>query len=445
MKEQKKLVYISVNDIFPHADNPRKELGDLSELADSIREKGIMQNLTVVRDEEFDGLYTVIIGHRRLEAAKLAGLSEVPCVIADMTPKEQIATMLLENMQRSDLTVYEQAQGFQMMFDFGESVESISKKTGFSESTVRRRLKMAELDSETLKEVSTRQISLLDFDRLYEIKDEKARNSVLCEMGTNNFEFKLSQAIRVQEACEKQDECRLHLARYNAIEIPLKDRFNGKYSAIRAYISLPEDPATLEEWLKDEDAVYFCFESSYVHLLRDKAAIDADANDNAAAERKRAEAEKERRKSELANLFRSIYELRHTFVKSLFISDVKKHFDDIIEFLFEISCEFCNDFDYEDCAKLFDIEIPEDYEDDGLYPVFESKVKVSPYLSLLFYAYSVSGDNSNETCFNYWDCKYCKNRSLIVIYTFLKKLGYEMSDEEIALMDGTHELYVKDE
>ena len=88
--------------LTPHPDNPRKDLGDLTELAASIKENGVLQNLTVVPHE--DG-YRVIIGHRRLEAAKLAGLTEVPCVIVDMSPKEQVQTMLLENMQRADLTV----------------------------------------------------------------------------------------------------------------------------------------------------------------------------------------------------------------------------------------------------------------------------------------------------------------------------------------------------
>ena len=66
------LVYLSVDSIFPHQDNPRKELGDLTELAESIKAKGVMQNLTVV--PRAAGGYTVIIGHRRSEASRLAGL-----------------------------------------------------------------------------------------------------------------------------------------------------------------------------------------------------------------------------------------------------------------------------------------------------------------------------------------------------------------------------------
>lgn len=141
-KESGGIVWIDISQLHPHPDNPRKDLGDLQELSDSIKAKGVLQNLTVVRghtlshdewkalNDEYDKKpseelrvqinrkrseddYTVIIGHRRTAAAILAGLTKLPCIITEMTPAEQVQTMLLENMQRSDLTVYEQAQGFQ--------------------------------------------------------------------------------------------------------------------------------------------------------------------------------------------------------------------------------------------------------------------------------------------------------------------------------------------
>lgn len=179
------IVNIPIDHLYPHPDNLRKDLGDLAELADSIKASGVLQNLTVVprlrdmTDEEYrtacaeyranpteesqriinrhtvaEG-YTIIIGHRRHAAAQLAGLAELPCVIVAMDAREQLQTMLVENMQRSDLTVYEQAQGFQMMLNMGNSVAEIAEKSGFSKATVRRRLKMAELDSDTLKNVLT--------------------------------------------------------------------------------------------------------------------------------------------------------------------------------------------------------------------------------------------------------------------------------------------------
>lgn len=145
---------IAIERIHPHPDNPRKDLGDLTELAESIKANGVLQNLTVVPDEANNPatLYTAIIGHRRLAAATLAGLTELPCAVVKMTPAEQVKTMLMENMQRADLTVYEQAQGFQMMLDLGGTIQTVAQDTGFSEATVRRRVKMMELDQEQVPE-----------------------------------------------------------------------------------------------------------------------------------------------------------------------------------------------------------------------------------------------------------------------------------------------------
>lgn len=145
--------------IHQHPDNPRKDLGDLTELSESIKKKGIMQNLTVIPghwDENrvhHDEGYTLIIGHRRFAAGKMAGVTMYPCrIVQDMSYKDQVGTMLEENMQRIDLTVLEQAEGFQMMLDLGDTEEQIAEKTGFSRTTVRRRLEIAKLDRDLVKE-----------------------------------------------------------------------------------------------------------------------------------------------------------------------------------------------------------------------------------------------------------------------------------------------------
>lgn len=151
--EAKEIVNIGLEHIHPHPDNPRKDLGDLTELAESIKKNGILQNLTVIPKEGEPGEYIAIIGHRRSAAAKLAGITEAPCrIVEGMTHKEQVSTMLEENMQRGDLTIWEQAQGFQMMLDLGETEDTIAEKTGFSKKTIRHRLNIAKLDSKTLME-----------------------------------------------------------------------------------------------------------------------------------------------------------------------------------------------------------------------------------------------------------------------------------------------------
>ena len=231
---------LPVDKLHPHPDNPRKELGDLTELADSIKANGIFQNLTVVpMDAEYEN-FTVVIGHRRLAAAKLAGLKEVPCVIASMDAKEQVRTMLLENMQRSDLTVYEQAQGFQMMLAMGDSVEEIAEKSGFSKTTVRRRVKMLELDQGTLKEVSERQLSLTDFDELAKIEDVKARNACLAEIGTANFNQTVTTQLRQQAIKKKLSPIKKQLKSSKAKALKQSDTWSGKYESLNAEIIIPD-------------------------------------------------------------------------------------------------------------------------------------------------------------------------------------------------------------
>lgn len=227
------LVLLPVDKLLPHPDNPRKYLGDLQELADSIKANGVLQNLTVVsleseaaewsalskqyqehpteevcnlmnritanQPKDSEGLFRVVIGHRRLAAAKLAGLTEVPCVISDMDYREQVRTMLMENIQRSDLTVYEQAQGFQMMLDMGGTVASVAKDTGFSTTTVRHRVKLLELDKNKFKKSEARGASITDYIELEKVDDPEEKNKLLDAIGTADFRSKLNRALEAQE------------------------------------------------------------------------------------------------------------------------------------------------------------------------------------------------------------------------------------------------------
>jgi len=89
---------IPVEVIEPHPNNPRKNVGDVSELADSIKQSGLLQNLTVVPHPDKPLHYRALIGHRRLAAAKQAGLGFVPCVVIEnLSLAEQVAIMVAEN------------------------------------------------------------------------------------------------------------------------------------------------------------------------------------------------------------------------------------------------------------------------------------------------------------------------------------------------------------
>ena len=281
------IVQIPLKLLHNHHQNPRKDLGDLTELADSIKAKGVLQNLTVVpywfettgvgedRPEKQAELgYLVVIGNRRLAAAKLAGLETLPCIIAKMTHEEQLQTMLLENMQRSDLTAFEQAQGFQMMMDMGETEDSIAEKTGFSKSTIRHRLNIAQLDQNLLKELETQedfQLSLTDLYALEKIKDVKRRNKVL-EKAQDGRQIK-GMALQ-EERDERREENKKKVVKL-LFSLKLKQDQDQKYSLyapkweVVKEIDLDKDPPQEIE-LPDDDKreIFWCENYSTIKLFR---------------------------------------------------------------------------------------------------------------------------------------------------------------------------------
>ncbi len=180
------MINISIEDLKIHPKNVRTQYEGIEELAASIKEKGVLQNLTVVPDPEEEEKYLVVIGNRRLTAARAAGVKELPCVIDfDMSESEQVATMLCENMNRKDLKVYEEAAAMQMCIeDYGFSVEDVTQKTGLSKTTVNHRLNIARLDREELidkAEDPEFQLTLHDLLTLEKVKSEKTRNKILRE------------------------------------------------------------------------------------------------------------------------------------------------------------------------------------------------------------------------------------------------------------------------
>jgi ParB family transcriptional regulator, chromosome partitioning protein len=127
---------IAIEDIQPYADQPRKERGDLTGLADSVRQKGVLEPLLVRKNPE-SGKFQIISGERRYFAACMAGLAEVPCIEKNADDSETLELALIENMQRKDLTPFEEADGVQALGDrFGLTHEEIAVKIGKSRSSV---------------------------------------------------------------------------------------------------------------------------------------------------------------------------------------------------------------------------------------------------------------------------------------------------------------------
>ena len=134
---------ISVDKIDPNPEQPRTEFGDLSELTSSIAEKGVLEPL-LVKPSRVTGRWMIIAGERRWRAARQAGLKEVPCVEMEVDEGTVAEIALIENMQRKDLTVWEEADGLLSLCErFGYTHEDVARKVGKSRSTVTEALSIA--------------------------------------------------------------------------------------------------------------------------------------------------------------------------------------------------------------------------------------------------------------------------------------------------------------
>ena len=443
------IVMIPVGDLEHHPENPRKDLGDLSELAESIRQRGIMQNLTVVPDLE-RAKYLVVIGNRRLEAAKTVGLADLPCVISDMDHKEQIATMLMENMQRQDLTVYEQAQGFQMMMDLGFSQKEISERTGFSETTVSRRLKMAELDKKTFQQAVGKQITMDDLDRLGQLESVKQRNEILKEFGENNFDWKLNRAIKIQKAKKVRSKAHQMLQDAKVKKVPDKDKY-ALYSG--GYEKLYNNTCELDKWNgksnfipKAEGELFYTEDETDISFYVKKKKQRAEP------EKKSKEELEEQKLIALAwktaeRAAESAHELRKAYAEKIKVTP-----GNAMEMLrWALIAGMAMAFNYDtptetvrkdDQIPVSGYSTPENLENIRKW-IFSVKQSKWPGIILMMF----EGDNGWRR--GYADGPkrerpYYKNsKSLDLCYEWLTDFGYQMSDEEEQMQAGTHECYQK--
>lgn len=145
-------VTLRVSEIEPNRNQPRRQFDQsaLEELADSIREVGIIQPL-IVRSIA-DGGYQIVAGERRWRAAQLAGLLEVPAVIRELTDREVAELALIENLQREDLNAVEEAEGYRhLVEEYGMTQEQVAERVGKSRPAVANSVRLLELPKEVLE------------------------------------------------------------------------------------------------------------------------------------------------------------------------------------------------------------------------------------------------------------------------------------------------------
>lgn len=178
---------IPIHQLEPNPEQPRTEIGDLSELSDSIKQNGVLEPILVKPKSK--GIWLIIAGERRWRAANLAGLSEVPCIELDLDDKSIAEIALIENLQRKDLTVWEEADGLAFLAErFNYTHEEIAKKIGKSRTTVTESMAIAGLPESIRQKCRQNQISakssLLEIARQF---DEKAMHEFFDSSLKNDF------------------------------------------------------------------------------------------------------------------------------------------------------------------------------------------------------------------------------------------------------------------
>lgn len=448
----KEIVNIEVEKIFQHPENPRKDLGDVTELAESIKKNGVMQNLTVMPghwdekgDWQEDG-YTLLIGHRRCAAAKMAGVKLLPCrIVTGMDRKEQISTMLEENMQRNDLTVYEQAQGFQMMLDLGETEESIAEKTGFSKTTVKHRVNIAKLDQDVLKKKQSSEVFQLSITDLYElekIKSIKKRNEVLKNaINSRDLAWKARNAAEEEKQDENEKQI-IALLKAAGLKAAPKNasRYDGKWEVMVEY-DLRKAPPKKIKPSEVEGGMYVTWYSS-VAVIREKKKGQTKLT---AQEMKRKQEEKDRKT--IKAIAKDMARQRDVFVRGILSGEIKalKDTEVVFQKLWQ-AIVLGNGCLCKSSLVKFLCDTKKNYYDIPKEDIKKAEAELSEKSVLhqmLIGAFTVT---EGLDLISSWQNTYREDAgAALTVYTeALAEYGFSYAEEEqYRVMDGTHECYVK--
>jgi ParB family chromosome partitioning protein len=191
---------IPVDKLDPNPEQPRTEFGDLTDLTASIAEKGVLEPL-LVKPNRLTGRWMIIAGERRWRSAQRAGLKEVPCVEMEVDEGTVAEIALIENMQRKDLTVWEEADGLLSLCErFGYTHDDVARKVGKSRTTVSEALAIAKIPDDVRQvcrdaEVSAKSVLL----QIVRQPDDDSMRRLANEIATKGLKRDDAREVRRQE------------------------------------------------------------------------------------------------------------------------------------------------------------------------------------------------------------------------------------------------------
>mgnify|MGYP001623872957 FL=1 len=204
-KDKLRLIKLPVSRILPNPSQPRKVFREeeLQALAQSIQENGLLQPVTVRRE---NGAYYLIAGERRLRACKLAGIKEIPALVADCAPEDSAVLALLENLQRKDLHMFEQANALvNLLREWRITQEEAAKRLGISQSYLANKLRLLKLSPEEQNEILQYKLTERHARALLRVDDPALREKILRQAGEKHLNVSQTEELVTAALAPKQE------------------------------------------------------------------------------------------------------------------------------------------------------------------------------------------------------------------------------------------------
>lgn len=226
-------IMLRLDEIEPNREQPRKEFNEeaLTELADSIAQHGVIQPLLV--RPIMGGGYQIVAGERRWRASRRAGLSEVPAVIKELTDNEVMELALIENLQREDLTAWEEALGYQTLIDtYGLTQEEVAKSMGKSRPAITNSLRLLQLPADVLEFLKNGAISAGHARTLLGAKDENTMEQLAKQVVKEALSVReLERLVKIaneEKSLKEKAPSKPKMQYFHEVELALNDHLGRK-------------------------------------------------------------------------------------------------------------------------------------------------------------------------------------------------------------------------
>lgn len=375
----------------------------------------------------------------------MAAVSEFPCrVIEKIDYKDQIGIMMEENMQRNDLTIWEEANGFQMMLDLGDTEEQIAEKTGFSKSTIKHRLNIAKLDQDVLKEKEQNdgyQLTLKGLYELEKITDIDKRNEILRQSSSSVDLVARARSAVVSERREKVKQKIISALEAAGIKkMSDKDEVNvwnsGKWEKVQEY-KTDNDQGEIDVPESDEQ-LYWRTIWSGIEVYKKKKPVKKKET-----KAERLEKEREAKKKQINEIMKKMDARRKEFIRDIISGkiDPVKNEQRLKDSIWMILVAVGSGVYRSTMSQIFlekdRWEHSQEERDAALKKVDELNV----IHQMLIVLHDEMNADFKEVC-DYM-CRYKKGNGQIRLeaYRILELYGWYFEPGEKEILDGTSELY----